>query len=971
MPRLLRHLWVVCIAAQGLLQAPDALAEAFRDGASYDFTIPAPASILGVEIGERPLRHEEILRYFEALAAASPRMKLEEYGRTHEGRRLVLGIISAADNIRRLDAIQEAMAHIGDPRETSRAEVDNLSADTPAIAWLAYSIHGDELSGADAGVRLAYELCAGTDKDVGRVLDEVVTIIDPLQNPDGRTRYLAQLTHLQGAVPNPDPSSLQHTAFWPWGRGNHYLFDLNRDWFIQVHPESRGKVAAIRRWNPQLLVDGHEMGSADTYLFSPPREPFNPHMTDELLQWWEVYADDQARAFDRHGWSYYTREWNEEWFPGYGSSWAVYLGAVGILYEQSRTTGSLVKRPDGSVLTFRGAVHRQLTSSFANLATTARHKRELILSWWDQRREAVRSAGHGPLKAFVLAPRGKGERVDRLAWTLENQGIEVYRADAPIEVRELHDPWGETHGKKTLPAGTRLVRLDQPLAPLALVTMEFHAQMPDSFLVTEREHLERNKGTRLYESTGWSVPLAYGVEAYWTGKMPGGRWERDTILADFPERWPARSGTVQGAPGYGYVADGSQENIPAAAGRLLAGRLSVRAAREGFRSGGHDYPPGTLLLRRIANPDSLATVVQRVAKETGVDFVALPSARVERGPDLGGGRYPELEAPRIALVAGNPINFSEYGALWHLFDRELGLRVSSLDIARLANANLHRYNVLVLPPAWGVDGYRRALGEGGLRRVRDWVEEGGTLIGYGAAASYLADSTAAMSAVRQRRQALEDFPPVERGVTLAAAEALRLPNALGESAEEPAGATVDFGIPGEGEPVLGPGALALAGEAGRRAGKNTKREEEDSDEDAAKPEKDELERIDRRLRTFMPRGPILRVDLDTDHWLAWGATNPVGASIYTSHAYLARSPVRTVGRLAAYEQLHVSGLLWPEAAGRWARTAYLTREGKGRGQIILFAGSPVFRGYWLATHRLLLNAAILGPGLGASAPPEW
>ena len=203
----------------------------------------------------------------------------------------------------KLDQIKEEIGLLADPRKLSgENQAKKLIETLPAIAWMAYSIHGDELSSTDAAMQLAYQLAAGTDTLTRRLKQNLVIIIDPLQNPDGRERFLSQVQSFSGNITSWDVNSLQHNGLWPWGRGNHYLFDLNRDWFALVHPESKGKIKAILEWNPQLVVDCHEMGAFDTYLFSPPREPFNPFWTSTIHKWWKKFSGDQAKAFDQYGW---------------------------------------------------------------------------------------------------------------------------------------------------------------------------------------------------------------------------------------------------------------------------------------------------------------------------------------------------------------------------------------------------------------------------------------------------------------------------------------------------------------------------------------------------------------------------------------------------------------------------------------------------------------------------------------------
>ncbi len=365
----------------------------FPDG-TYRDDVQSPSEFLGFEIGSWPTSHDDMLRYFTYLDETLPNVFLENYATSYEGRTLFYLIIASPENATKLDAIKDKMAQLADPRRLKDdASASQIIATHPVTAWMAYGIHGDELSSGDAAVQLAYQLAAGTDPTTSTIRDNVIVCIDPAENPDGRQRWLKQLEEWNATVPNRDSQSLQHQGRWPWGRGNHYLFDLNRDWFTHVHPETRGRVEAILEWNPQYLLDTHEMGPLDSYLFSPPRKPFNPYMITQIHKWWAAFAKDQAAAFDRYGWSYYTREWNEELFPGYGSSWGIYIGAIGMLYEQAGADGSQVMRRDGTVMTYRETVHHQFVSSMANLQTAANNRRELLEDYYKEKKRAVGRPG--------------------------------------------------------------------------------------------------------------------------------------------------------------------------------------------------------------------------------------------------------------------------------------------------------------------------------------------------------------------------------------------------------------------------------------------------------------------------------------------------------------------------------------------------------------------------------------------------
>jgi hypothetical protein len=923
-------------------------------GGSPDAAIPTPESVLGVPIGTRPARYDEVRRYLEALDAASPRVEVRTYARSHEGRDLVYAVIGTEARLRDLAAVQAAVTQWADPRRAGGGEPP---ADLPLVAWLGYGIHGDELSSTDAAMQLAYQLAAGQDSVTERIRDRLLVCIDPMQNPDGRERYLAQMQQVAGRVPNPDAQSLQHQGYWPWGRANHYLFDLNRDWIYVVHPETAGRVRTIASWRPQLVVDSHEMGWDETYLFSPPREPFNPHLPPVMQPWWPRFARDQAAAFDRRGWSYYTREWNEEFYPGYGSSWSMYHGAVGILYEQAGTDGSLVRQPDGTVLTYLDAVAHQWTSSITNLDTAARHRTALLRDYRAGRRAAFEAGRRGPVRAFAWSG-ADSVRAAHLTQVLVAQGIEVYRARGPLVLPDAHDPWGGSSGRRTLPPGSAVVPLDQPLAPLARNLLEFHVAMPDSFLREERDWLERDRGTRLYEVTAWSLLLGHALESYWTTGAPQGDLERVETLQPAPGR------VVQPRPDYGYVVDGASDLFAPAVARLLEGGASVRIALEPFTVGGRRFARGSALLRVQANPPGVHDLVARVAEATGVTVWGLNSGQAGSGPDLGGGRFPVLEPPRIALVAGEPVSFASYGALWHLLDHDLQMRVSSLNARSLADLDLDKYNVLVLSRAYGGGAaWARALGPGGLGRLREWIEAGGTLVAIGEAAACAADTAQALTKARLRHQVLKEFAPA--AARLERPE-IGLLEAVGDAPRPGPGAAL---------PLLGPAAQAYV-RLVRPAGVGVEGLGQRVPAAAAarggpEPGDDALRLADDRLRRFQPRGAMLRVDLASDHWLTAGLPARVPVLVDGDLALVARSPVRIAGRYARADSLHLGGLLWPEAADRLARTAFLTQERRGRGQVILFAADPSFRRSLRGLERLLLNAVLLGPGLGTERTAPW
>jgi hypothetical protein len=895
----------------------------FPDG-TYDESIPEPKDVIGPTFGEDPVRYCQMVEYLEKLADSSPLVILKEHGQTYEGRKLYHLIISSGENLSRLDDIKANLARLADPRKISgRNEAIRLAETTPTVAWMAYTIHGDEVSGTDAALQLAYQLAAGTDDHTRIIRENVVTLIDPLENPDGRERYLSMLQWFDSKTPNYDARSLQHEGVWPAGRTNHYLFDMNRDYILLTQPETRGRVATILEWNPQLVVDAHEMWPDATFLFSPPRQPINYHTPANVMKWYKVFHDDQAAAFDRYGWSYYSGDWNDQWYPGYGSAWPTYLGAVGILYEQAGIGGEKVFQSDEYVLSFYECIHHQFTSSMANLRTSAGNRKELLLDYYKTRRDAIEQGRKDGLK-FLFVPGKDIEKYNSFIETLLLQGIEVELATRSFKAGDLHGVYHDRIRGRTLPAGTHIVSAAQPLGALVRAILEFDPHMKKDMLERERRHLERNEGSLMYEVMAWSLPLAYNMEAYWTMdriKVPTKKVEQISepeASFDNPN------------PKYGYLINNTGEKTSRVLVELFKKELNVYIGVKPFTADGVRYERGSLLIRKLDNPDNLGDILKKISGEFNVEIRGVNSAYTEDGPDLGSTKFDLLKEPVVAFFTDSPMEWGSTGSLWHLIDVELGLPHSLINFESLHWSDLSKYNVIVLPSIWGGAGTaKNAIGEHGISKLKKWMSDGGTLICVANSSEFAADSSVGLSQVKLLCQALDKVPMYEKMVEME------------KEADKPKVDTMAIWHPEE-----------------------VKKEDEDKMKPPEKPGDIEyLKKIDQLNRKFHPQGPIVRVNLDNEKWLAFGMEDKIPAFLYNNHALLSARPVTTVGRFADAGSLRLSGLLWPEARRRWAETAYITQERMGGGQIIMFADDPYQRAYFHSTRQLFVNALLLGPGM--------
>ena len=919
----------------------------FFPGTTYDESIPTPEECLGFRPGERAAFPHEIERCLEAWDQASPRTRLFEYARSHEGRALYYIAMTSAANQARLDEIKANLGRLADPRGLSDAEAAQLASSTPAPAWLAYSIHGDETSGADGAVTVIYHLAAATDAGVPELLDELVVLIDPMMNPDGRHRYLQMVAEHRATAPNVDDQSLLHSGYWPWGRTNHYGFDLNRDWIWGVTPEGRGRIQASGAWHPLVFVDAHEMGSQDTYLFSPERKPRNPHFPERRGYWAGVFARDQSEAFDRSRWLYYTGEWNEGWYPGYSDAWGTLRGAVGILYEQARFTEDGVRRPEGTIHTYREAVHHQAVSSLANLTTLARNAVQLKTEFVAERRRAVSADGPYARRTFAVLPTENSSRLRRFLDLMELQTFEVYVAKEEFTAAG-RDQLGRDFHNRRLPAGTILIPNRQPEAHLLTTMLEFDARMPEDYLRRERQSILREGSSTIYDVTAWNTTMYHGLEALTLERgLPAGA----VLLESAP---PAPSAEETSGETVGWVVAGADDDSVAFAARLMERDVQVRVARKPFELSGRCFPRGSVVVTPQDNrrfEGDLVAVLETTAGELGLELRTLTTGLGDGDlPDLGGRHFRLLERPRIALLSRGGVSVYDYGSIWYALDYRLGIRHSQLDQQFFSFADLRRYNVIVLPDRWF-----GTLPEDSVEALKTWVEAGGTLIAIGKSAGQLAKEEPGLSQVRQLPDVLDKLDGYELAV---AREWLAVQGELPETADvwsHTAGAAVDYPWDAEFE----------------------------------RPGKEELERRDRWNRMFVPQGTITAGRVDEEHWLTLGAGDVLPILYLSSRVLMSDSSVETPVRIGALVEsgdarpirvgwarvpaghelrVRMSGLLWPEAVERLANAAWVTRESKGKGQVILFADSATFRASTLATERVLLNAMIYGPGFGASHP---
>lgn len=732
-------------------------------GAVYDPAVPTVQKVLAFAPGERIAAPEELVRYFEALAAAQPnRIKVFDYAKSWEKRRLIYAAIGSEANIRRLAEIQAGMKRLADPRKTNPAEAQKLLASLPAVIMLSNGVHGNEISSCDAAMITAYHLLAArNDSTVAAILKDVVVLIDPSQNPDGRNRFVQNFNIAEGLEPDPSTVAAERNEPWPGGRTNHYYFDMNRDWFALTQPETRGRIAMLQEWFPLVFVDLHEMGTDSTYFFAPGAAPFNPHLTKNQLESQARFGQGNAKYFDKFGFPYFTRETYDEFYPGYGASWPWFYGSVSMTYENASVRGLKAMRSDETLYEYNVSVQKHFIASVATCETAARDRQRLLDGFYAYRQSALDEGTKEPIKEYILARRGDVSSVDKLAANLAFQGVEVKRSTAAF-----------SNGGKEFPAGSYVVPLAQPAKRFIRTLLDPSTPLEDGFIREQERRRKRKLRDQIYDVTGWSLPQMFNIEAVAATQASSANFE-----AVKPGELPIAKPPARAAVAY-LIPWGTN-----AAGRFLAGALRANlrllSNDKTFTQAGRKFPSGTLVVMVKQNDATIHDSIAKLTVSTGAEVLATDTSWVDDGPDFGSNNVVALRRPSIGILWDAPTQASAAGHARFVLERQYGYPVTAIRTRSLGIADLSKFHVILVPDGAN---YVGELGPGGITRLKDWVTAGGTIVALGSSATgFLADARTGLLSLTQEN--LAKPPGVPEVKPTPAAEA-RVPGKLITKQEE-------------------------------------------------------------------------------------------------------------------------------------------------------------------------------------------
>jgi Zinc carboxypeptidase len=964
-----------------ILLACASFVSAQRDDSRFDFyargpfrqSVPRPQSILRFEVGEFHTNYALMERVITAIAQAAPdRVRVMDIGETNEHRMMHLVAVSSPENISRLEQIRGSIARLSDPRGLSQQEAERLTSELPVIVWLNYTIHGNESASFETMMQVVYQLAASEEPATLDILKNSVALINVCANPDGHERFVTWYN--ANSTGSPEPLAAEHREPWSvYGRSNRYRFDLNRDNIASTQVETRNVERAYLQWHPQVFVDHH--GQPVQYFFPPAALPINPNLPQEMTaRWLTAFGRANAAQFDANNWDYYVRDVFDLFYPGYWDSWPSLNGATGMTYETDGggTKGLRWKRDDDTIVTLRSGVAKHFVASMTTLEVATRNRAARLKDYYAFRQSAVEEGRTELMKRIVLLPGSDPGRAAELVEVLLRAGIEVKVASDSFRSQSAHDYLGTGATlARSFPAGAYVVDLAQPQKRLAKALLEPRTDQDAAFVREQLARFARNErrgrsATKeeygFYDITAWSLPLAFGVEAYWT---------EDAVEV----RAAAQTGEAIAASATGGVAGGRASVayiIPYE--RNGAASLAYRLQREGFRiavatrtlsAGGRDWPRGTMVARVSRNTEGLHEAIARLARETGTQVFAVNSAFNETGETgVGSENVISLKPARIIVAADDPVDQTSYGAMWWLFDRS-GVEFTPMTIASIKRAELDRYNVLILPDG-SPERYYASFGKSGVETLRGWCERGGTLVLIKGAAVFGALKDVNLTSARLVGSDEDDQKDQSAGDE---SEARLLSSTPTQTVQQ----TPDTGA----SPAVE--AAASSRQRGRRRRSSSSSTQQQPQPQAAteqrRAEADDTEKLEGAPPVLPPiaspsakpgrvpeavPGAIMRATIDRTTYMTFGYEDP-SLPVLVASGYFFRPSKEGTNAVVFDEEaarpLRISGFVWPDNTERLLRgSSYVFEEPTGRGHVVLFAEDPNFRGIWRNTTRLFFNS---------------
>ena len=667
----------------------------------YDTAIPTPESVIGHQVGEWHISHDKLVHYMEKLAESSDRIILQEYARSHENRPLLNLIISSPKNLARIDDIKTTHQKLCIPSEANQVNTDK----EPIVVYQGYSIHGNESSGVNASMLVAYYLAAGQSPEVLNKLENGIFIIDPAYNPDGINRFASWVNSHKSKNLVSDPADREYTEAYPRGRTNHYWFDLNRDWLLLTHPESQGRIKVFHDWKPNILTDHHEMGTNSTFFFQPGipsrTNPNTPQRNQDLT---EEIGHFHAHALDSINSLYYTKSSFDDYYYGKGSTYPDANACVGILFEQASSRGHLQESVNG-LLSFPFTIRNQVVTSLSTQEAAIAKRKEMLDYQRTFYQNNIKDGKNSSIGGWIYTD------VDAYKLKRYNEIMLAHQLEVYPITRDI-----KSEGKIYKANQSYFIPMEQIQSKMAKTIFEKVRTFPDSLF---------------YDVSAWTMPLAFDLQYSELNKSSKTKLKLGQRMQD------AQSivGKLHAADqAYAYIFDWNQyKSANVLLGLQDAGLntkmthkeldVNINADRQKVNT---IFGRGSIIVplqNQSKSAEEIEALLADLAKENDLNIYALSTGMTETYMTLGNPDIAALDRPNVMVIVGDGTSSYDAGEIWHIMDQRLGYPLTKMETGDVSPSSLQRYNTIVMAHGW-----YGTLDENQISDISDWVKKGNTLI---------------------------------------------------------------------------------------------------------------------------------------------------------------------------------------------------------------------------------------------------
>ena len=656
-----------------------------QDISTLNKDIPSPESVIGHPVGKWHISHDKLVEYMRKLASTSERITIEERGKTFEDRPLILLTITSKKNHQNINQIQKN--HIDQTNGILTPKID-----TPLVVYQGFSIHGNEPSGSNSALLLAYYLAASNDDFVNKLLSNTIILLDPSFNPDGLQRFAYWANTNKNINLNPDSNDREYNEVWPGARTNHYWFDMNRDWLPVQLPESRARINTFHKWLPNILTDHHEMGTNSTFFFQPGvpsrTHPLTSKLNQDITRKISKY---HVKALDEIGSLYYSEERFDDFYYGKGSTFPDINGGIGILFEQASSRGH-IQNSDNGILTFPFTIKNQLTAGLSTLDAALNMRNEILDYQYNFYKKSREEGGKQKKSAIIFGDEKDAAKTYHLAEILKRHKIKFHHIRNNFSKDKINY-------KKNY---SFVVPKDQKNFKLINAMFEKRTTFHDSLF---------------YDVSAWTFPLAFNLDYNMDVSMDIAGKEVTELNKPL--------GIVKSKSNYAYLMSWNEYYSPSVLNEILDNNIIAKVALKEFKLNDKKYDYGTILIpvkNQNISSNSLFEMLNSLAVENNLIIDGVDTGLAD-GIDLGSTEFKTINKQKVAVLVGEGINSYDAGEIWHLFDVRYGITITKLDVKSISKADLSKYSSIIMPSSYGLSDINTA-------KIIKWTEQGGNLIAF-------------------------------------------------------------------------------------------------------------------------------------------------------------------------------------------------------------------------------------------------